>query len=89
MLPLGLPTLDKDSMLYDASLSLVLLSIPMLPVDGDDKGDTLGSFWFIDNSSTGLVGVFSCFFDCCLTLLYSASLVIEFPINCKHSSLVL
>ena len=88
MLSLGLPALDKDSMLSDATLSSGLLSISMLPVDGDDRDDTLGSFWFTDNSLTGLIGVYSCFFDCHLTLLYSASLVIKIPINSKNSILV-
>jgi hypothetical protein len=59
MLPLGLHALDKDSMHSDTTLSLVLLSIPMLPVDGDDRDDTSGSFWFADNSPTGLVEIFS------------------------------
>ena len=89
MLSLGLPALDKDSVLSDATLSSGLLSISMLPVDGDDRDDTLGSFWFKGNSLTSLVGVFTCFFYCHLTLLYSASLVIEIPINSKHSSLVM
>jgi hypothetical protein len=50
--------------------------------------ETSLSFWLTISSLTGLVGAFGFFINCCWTLLYRASHVIEIHINSKHMSFI-
>ena len=75
---------DKDTMV--SLLLLLIISVELLPVDGDESDDTSGSCGFVPNSSIGLVVAFGCFLDCHSTLLCRASLVMLIPINSKHWS---
>ena len=53
MLPVGRPALGKVTMASDRSLHPEILSIVLLPVDGDDKDDTSGSLGLNVNASIG------------------------------------
>ena len=88
VLPLGLPALDEETVVFDRYWISAMLCIMWLSVDGDEMDETSMSSWFNASSSTGLVGAFGFFFNCRSTLLYRAFRVIEIPINSKHLSFV-